>query len=304
MANYLTFGDIQGEVERIVKHLQSEMADMVKGVINMAYWELMNSDEMFPLHWMLQLIDNATVVGPTDITAITAATPPVVTAASHGLVTGDIVSIYDVEGMVEVNDRAFHFTRVNANSGNLQDLDKADIVGLGYTAYTGEGTLVHRGKTLSVETRRIPSAGFFDYEPMDVIDWTSAEKKTELWSSSQSRPLYYTHRKKILTTGSEVDQLIWYPGSDSDYTGRIWAEGQASKLTAAGDIPVLLPAFHWGIVAGAVARLAENAVQVENQVIWPGIYQWHVNHLKAYNRRWWSTHTNNNLPKGDKPYLL
>lgn len=72
---------------------------------------------------------------PITITGITAADPAVVTAASHGFVTGDNVIIYDVLGMTQVNrGEPFHITKSDANSFSLTGIDSTN-----WTAYTSGG---------------------------------------------------------------------------------------------------------------------------------------------------------------------
>ena len=68
------------------------------------------------------------------ITAITAANPPVVTSAGHGLANGDILSIVNVVGMTEVNNLQFYASAVATNTFALRG-----ITGFGYTAYTSGG---------------------------------------------------------------------------------------------------------------------------------------------------------------------
>ena len=75
---------------------------------------------------------------PIDITNITQASPPVVTAANHGLVTGDYAKVYDVSGMTEVNRTdPYHFTKSDANSGSLTGIDSTN-----WTAYSSGGKMV------------------------------------------------------------------------------------------------------------------------------------------------------------------
>jgi hypothetical protein len=69
------------------------------------------------------------------ITGATQADPVVITANNHGLQTGDTCTITDVGGMVEINDRTFTVTRVDANTFSLDGED-----GTGHTAYTSGGS--------------------------------------------------------------------------------------------------------------------------------------------------------------------
>jgi hypothetical protein len=69
------------------------------------------------------------------ITGATAANPVVITSNNHGLQTGDTCTITGVVGMVEINDRTFTVTRVDANEFSLDSED-----GTLHTAYTSGGT--------------------------------------------------------------------------------------------------------------------------------------------------------------------
>jgi hypothetical protein len=69
------------------------------------------------------------------ITGATAADPVVITSNDHGLQTGDTCTITGVVGMVEINDRTFTVTRVDANEFSLDSED-----GTGHTAYSSGGT--------------------------------------------------------------------------------------------------------------------------------------------------------------------
>lgn len=72
---------------------------------------------------------------PITITGITAANPAVVTAGTHGFVTGDNVYIYDVVGMTEVNrDTPYHITKLTADTFQLTGINSTN-----WTAYTSGG---------------------------------------------------------------------------------------------------------------------------------------------------------------------
>ena len=76
------------------------------------------------------------------ITGITAATPPVVTSASHGFSDGDTVIIEDVVGMTEVNGVKFKVASGATNTFELTDHQDVDIVGASYTAYSSGGKVM------------------------------------------------------------------------------------------------------------------------------------------------------------------
>lgn len=74
--------------------------------------------------------------GAVTITGITQANPAVVTAAAHGLETGDVVSISDVVGMIDVNGGTYIVEYVSSSTFNLVDTDST-----GYAAYVSGGSL-------------------------------------------------------------------------------------------------------------------------------------------------------------------
>lgn len=69
------------------------------------------------------------------ITAISQANPAVVTSAGHGYANGDLVKVFDVVGMTQVNFRTFEVRNVAANTFELHRLDIAST-GLDSSAFT------------------------------------------------------------------------------------------------------------------------------------------------------------------------
>jgi len=77
-----------------------------------------------------------------NITAITAANPPVVTCGTHGIANGAIVVLQNVGGMVQLNNRAFVTANVAGTTLELKGIDAT-----GYTAYTSGGTVTEQTMT-------------------------------------------------------------------------------------------------------------------------------------------------------------
>lgn len=71
---------------------------------------------------------------PVSITAITQADPPSITAVGHGLVTGDHVYLYSIEGMTELNNNSYHITKSDADAFTLTGIDSTN-----FTAYSSGG---------------------------------------------------------------------------------------------------------------------------------------------------------------------
>ena len=98
--------------------------------------------------------DASTDSGFTDqhvtITGITTATPAVVTAASHGLATGDRVVITKVVGTIaaEVNNQTFVVNVLSANTFGLYDVYGNAITTVG--SYSSGGQITKTGPDLDI----------------------------------------------------------------------------------------------------------------------------------------------------------
>lgn len=77
------------------------------------------------------------IAGPfTPISAITKANPGQVTATAHGLTTGDVIRLSDVEGMTQVNGQDVTVTVLDANTFTI------GIDTTSYSTYTGSGFII------------------------------------------------------------------------------------------------------------------------------------------------------------------
>lgn len=84
--------------------------------------------------------NNGIVVLPAKtITAITKASPGVLTSASHSFANGDEVIISGINGMIELNGRSFVVANVTTNTFTLQDQFGNDISTSALTTYTSGG---------------------------------------------------------------------------------------------------------------------------------------------------------------------
>lgn len=95
------------------------------------------------------------------ITAITAASPPVVSSAAHGLTAGTIVVLSGIVGMVELNNRAFVVSNPVTGTFELKGVD-ATL----YTAYASGGIATPKTMTDIGEINGIPN--LFDGEAGDI----------------------------------------------------------------------------------------------------------------------------------------
>ena len=80
-----------------------------------------------------------------SITALTRANPGRVTSSSHGFATGDWVWISGVNGMTQINNRAFRVVRISSSTYSLQDWNGSSWVNVntssnnGYSSYSSGG---------------------------------------------------------------------------------------------------------------------------------------------------------------------
>ena len=98
---------------------------------------------------------------PTTITAVTKASPGSVTAPAHGLVTGDVVALFNVGGMTQLNGNRYTVTTVDVNTftigvdtssfgtfTTLGDVRKA-IDSTSFTTYVTNGKVRERSISVS-----------------------------------------------------------------------------------------------------------------------------------------------------------
>lgn len=103
----------------------------------------------------------ATAAGsPKTITGITAANPPVVSSAAHGLSAGQVVVLSGIVGMTELNGRAFVVANPVSGTFELKGVDAT-----GYTAYGSGGTATPQTMTAISE---VNSAGGLDGESSEI----------------------------------------------------------------------------------------------------------------------------------------
>lgn len=299
MADYLTLADIRTAICKAIGDAQESRATEVDYIINQVYLnEILNCDPLRPLHWLLRMDDSLQAKPRATITGITKANPPVVSATAHGFVDGDIVTLYDVTGMTEVEGRTFVVDYDSANAFHLHTLEGSDVDASGYSAAGTAGYAHHRGvklattdktaqKLISLQWDGYP--GQFSPIGLDELNDT----KTNYWNNSLSMPTRWMPKKVITTAGAETLYLLWFWCPDQAYRLRYWLEFRPARMTADGDIPMLPYRFHPAIIAGAITRLGENKAQVEAGVIWPQIYKMDIEAIREANQAWWREHAPN-----------
>ena len=311
MADYLTFQNLIDEVQRGVKATGGSIETLIQHVINMVYLnEMLMADDLHPLYWMVDFDNSLKAKAPANISGITVAALGVITTdAAHGFVAGDLVSIHNIAGMTELNDQIFRVNTVPLTTTlSLIDLDAGTAVNTSaMTAWSSGGTIHHRGLTLATTGKAVQSilaCKWLDENPMEPITIQEIEENNYFSGDSTGLPARYYHRKSFTATGTEINQLLWFYGSDAAYNLRYWFEKRATKLvTAATDVPLLPPQLQYGIVAGAVMRLSQSGVEVETPLVWPAIYKAHIAALLTFNRKFYEKNDLFRI-QNSVPYLL
>lgn len=122
------------------------------------------------------------------ITAITKASPAVVTATAHGYASGDVVKIAAVVGMTEVNDKDYVIGVVTSDTFELVGVDST-----AYGAYTSGGT---SGRVTFTDFCELKSFNQQDAaaNEIDVTTICSTQKEFEVGlSDSGSLSLEYNY---------------------------------------------------------------------------------------------------------------
>ena len=168
------------------------------------------------------------------ITGATQANPCVVTATGHGLETGDLIEIYGVVGMVELNGNTYSVVKIDADNVSLKDsVTFVDIDSTGYTAYSSGGYLFKQGN--------MPGAVAF-YGGRLFYGGTDDDPETFFGSRAPDNA--GVSRFDDFTVGSNADDAVIFPiASQNNTADRIhWFAG-TNKFLAIGTYGAVYKAY-------------------------------------------------------------
>jgi hypothetical protein len=189
-----------------------------------------------------------------------------------------------------------------ATSIELADLTGDNVDATAWTAYTSGGRIQHHGWLWPADITEVLGIGIHDSLPLTRIVWEDILNNPDQWvDTTSSTPDAYLHQHMGSVTGTERHLLLTFPGANENRIAYVNAAYSPQRLVNDTDVPLLPYQYHDVIVTGAITRLMENNVQVENAVIWPGLYQMQANALREYNRKWWTKHREGTI---GKPYGL
>lgn len=159
------------------------------------------------------------------ITGITAANPGVVTATAHGFSDGDIVEIWGVVGMTEVNGNSYKVANKAANTFELTDpTTGANVDTSGYTAYSSAGK--------AFKESNMPGAVAF-YGGRLFFGGTADEPES-FWGSKAPTNAG-VGQYDVFTVGGSADDGITFPISSQNNTAdKIQWFGGTNKFLGIG----------------------------------------------------------------------
>jgi hypothetical protein len=185
--------------------------------------------------------------------AITGASQAVacqITATAHGLSTGDVIEIYGVVGMTQLNDNAYSVVKTGADTFTLKDPDTlVDINSTGYTAYSSGGYLFKQGN--------MPGAvGFYGGR----LFYGGTLDDPETFYGSRAPTDAGVNRFDDFTTGANEDDAVVFPiASQNNTADRIhWFSG-TNRFLGIGTFGGIYKAFG----ATEAAPISGTAITVQ-----------------------------------------
>ena len=174
---------------------------------------IFNSSDTYALvfgNQVMQVVRNGAYVLDTavNISAITKASPAVVTATAHGFANGDEVYLSGIVGMTELNNRYFIVANATANTFELSGEDSSN-----HTAYSSAGT--------AAEIYNIATP-YLEADLFDIKYSQSADTMT------LTHPDY--DEKELTRTG----HAAWTLSNITAATGMIAPTGESAVATNAG----------------------------------------------------------------------
>ena len=146
----------------------------------------------------------------TTVTGVTQADPGVVTAASHGIEDGELITFADIVGMTTLNGTIYVATSVTTDTLELYDRYGASVDTSGYTAFSSGGTVYLYGIEDMTYAYAKPSDCL---QPIKVLDQTLSEQKNakfrnegdRIFTNQQYAGLEYIRQ---VTDPSDYDQEL------------------------------------------------------------------------------------------------
>jgi hypothetical protein len=306
VAYYTTFGEMQSRVASLSKMFTEKKTELIGHLINEVYLsEIIPS--LFGTHppfWLIRESPVKRSKAPTALYSISQAEVGVFATGysgatgivgAHNYEVEDLVAIWGVEGMTEVNGIVGRVATVpNSYSFTLTEGEGAQMSTYvdtsGFTAYSSGGYVYHHGVTAyySAWTDIILNMTFQGGKPMQPMTPDEWAKKVSRQDSPQTAnyPTHYRFKKSYDHDGGVSNHILFYPYPDTadllikyNYVEMPW------RLEADSDVPLLPPQFHNVIVSGAVSKALKS--DDPERMLWSQLYSAQLTALHAYNNKYW-----------------
>jgi hypothetical protein len=212
------------DVEDIPKLKFAQKADIM--YIAHPYYEPRKLIRLGETNWTLSTFTRTSDPFTFAITApVTQAAACSVHAVAHGLITGDLIEIYGVVGMTQLNGNTYSVVRIDADNVTLKDpVTLVDINSTGYTAYSSGGYLFKQGN--------MPGAVAF-YGGRLFYGGTDDDPETFFGSMAPDDD--GASRFDNFTVGADPEDAIIFPiASQNNTADRIFWFAGTSKFLAIG----------------------------------------------------------------------
>lgn len=187
--------------------------------------------------WTLSLFTrtNDPFTDKKNISAITQADPAVVTTATHGYSTNDVVIIEAVVGMEEVNSQPYKITVLSGTTFELNDLDGNSIDSTGFGAWSSAGYASNQDllpKATAFHESRLfygGQVGFPDrfYGSRSPDSTTAAPRFDDFTTGANA-----DHAIENAISDTEVNIIEWFTGTDRMlFTGTFGSEVRLTGTT-------------------------------------------------------------------------
>jgi hypothetical protein len=140
------------------------------------------------------------------ITAITKASPAVITATAHGFANGDYI-LLSVQGMWQMDNKVVRAANITANTFEAEGVDSTSFE----TFSSGSAYLVTFGTSITTATTISASGGDFDF-----IDTTTIHSNVKTQIPGLANPLTYSFEN--LWDAADAGQIAMKTASDSQAT--------------------------------------------------------------------------------------
>jgi hypothetical protein len=250
---------------------------LIKDAIVQADRELRQADSLRPLAWDIAYHDEVRTRPHAFISAVSQASPGVVTADSidstisgHGLVDDDVVYIDGIGGMIELNTRLYVVEYIDADTFSLKSLDGLSAIDTSsYTAYTSGGAAYHVGAVLDDTTiladvdsewtiKRILDCPTFAGYPSDAISMQEMGRQGVWSAATTGRPRKYRYWQNMTTATTIAHYLLWWPAANDTYQVSIPYQKEVPDISAwtATTYPFHPAQVHDALWHGGLAHLA------------------------------------------------